>query len=240
VFRGSITSGEKFGRKTLSEDEQGSPPLLSSSPQLAATESGNVYVVWVDTISTSGDSDIVFRASTDGGEKSIGFETLSTDIEGSASSLLLSSSPQLAATENGSVYVAWVDTNRTSGDSDIITKHSLISNGLGFSESIPQNREWYRADKISITTSPQLAATENGSMFLVWVESRLQFKEIFNNGEVHGHIVSIGRGTTLPSPQLTAIENGNVYVVWLDKNSTNEDKTLYFKRLSQFFFERNS
>jgi hypothetical protein len=153
---------------------------------------------------------------------------------------LLSSSPQLAATENGNVYVVWVDTNSTSGDSDIITKHSLVSSGLNFSESIPQNRGWYRADKISITSSPQLAATESGSMFLVWVESRLQFKENFNNGEVFGDIVSIGRGVTLPSPQLAATENGNVYVVWLDKNSTNEDKTLYFKRLSQFFFERNS
>jgi hypothetical protein len=65
---------------------------------------------------------------------------------------------------------------------------------VNFGESVPQNREWYRTDKISTASSPQIAATENG----------------------------------------------NVYLVWVDKNSTNADKILYFKRMSQFIFERNS
>src|SRR5918994_7278540 len=100
-FTASADNGMTFMYPRVLSNDRGS----ASIPQLAATENGNVYVVWVDTNSTSGDSDIVFRASTDGGEKSSGFETLSTDIEGSTSSLLLSSSPQLAATESGNVYV---------------------------------------------------------------------------------------------------------------------------------------
>ena len=111
---------------------------------------------------------------------------------------------------------------------------------MNFGESVPQNREWYRTDKISTTSLPQIAATENGNVYLVWVESRLQFKENFNNGEVFGDIVSIGRGTTLPSPQIAVTESGSVYLVWVDKNSTNADKILYFKIMSQFIFERNS
>ncbi len=62
MFRGSTNGGEKFGRKGLSRDIQGSPPLLSSSPQLTSPSNGSVYVVWVDKNSTSGDSDIVFSA----------------------------------------------------------------------------------------------------------------------------------------------------------------------------------
>ena len=299
AFRASTDGGKKFGRKGLNVDIHGSPPLLSSSPQIAATESGSFYVVWVDTNGTTGDSDIVYRASTNGGKKFGEVEILNTDIEGSTSSLLLSSSPQIAATENGRVYLVWVnknsttgdsdtvfrnitsgkkfgeveilstdiedsislllssspqiaatengrvhlvwvDTNSTSGDSDIVSKHTLVSDdGLKFSKSLPQNRGWYLTEKVSTPSSPQIAATESGIVYLVWVEHRLQFKENSNNGEIFGDIVSLGRGTTLPSPQIAATENGSVYVVWVDTNSTNLDKILYFKKMSQFIFDRN-
>jgi hypothetical protein len=242
VFRGSATSGEKFRfSKGLSRDIQGSPPLLSSSPHIAATESGSVYVVWVDTNSTSEDSDIMFRASTDGGNNFGRTKTLSTDIEGSTSSLQLSSSPQIAVTESGNVHVVWVDKNSTSGDSDVISRHTSISHGgMNFSETLPQNRGWYRTDRISTTSSPQIAATENGSVYLVWIERRLQFKENFNNGEIFGDIVSIGRGTTTsPSPQIAATESGNVYVAWIATGRPDADKILFLKRMSQFNFERN-
>jgi hypothetical protein len=121
----------------------------ASLPQLAATENGSVYVVWVDTNSTSGDSDIVYRASTDGSNNFGRTKTLSRDIEGSASStssstssLLFSSSPQLAATENGGVYVVWVDTNSTSGDSDIVYRASTDGgNNFGRTKTLSRDIE---------------------------------------------------------------------------------------------------
>ena len=43
VFRGSANHGDNFGRKVL---HTYSDPNLDPSPQISATESGNVYVVW--------------------------------------------------------------------------------------------------------------------------------------------------------------------------------------------------
>ncbi len=74
-----------------------------SSPsvtQLAATENGNVYVVWVDN------NILYFRSSPDHGSNFNIPIILSENV-----SLTSSLSPQLAATENGNVYVVWVDNN---------------------------------------------------------------------------------------------------------------------------------
>jgi len=72
----------------------------SSSPQVAATEKGNAYVVWVDKNSTTGDTDIEFRASNDSG-KTFGDKKELTDLMGIA--------PQIAVTEKGKVYAVWND-----------------------------------------------------------------------------------------------------------------------------------
>jgi hypothetical protein len=227
VFRASTDGGEKFGRRVLSRDIQ----ISSSSPQIAATENSSVYVVWVDKNSTSGDSDIVFRGSTNSGEK-FGRKGLSRDIQGSPP--LLSSSPQITSPSNGSVYVVWVDKNSTSGDSDIV--FSASTNG----------GEKFDRKKLSTETeisvvSPQLAAIRNGDVYVLWVESNPQFSEILDNGTIVGEVLPLGRTTSEASyPRITATENGNVYMVWIDrKNSTAEDKMVYFKKSSQFYFDRN-
>jgi hypothetical protein len=232
MFRGSTNSGEEFGRKVMSRDIQGSPPLLSSSPQIAATENGNVYVVWVDKNSTSGDSDIVFRGSTTSGEK-FGRRGLSRDIQGSPP--LLSSSPQIASPSNGSVYVVWVDKNSTSGDSDIVFRAST-DGGKKFN-----SKKLSREIELS-SVSPQLAAIQNGNAYVLWVESNPQFSEILDYGTIVGEVLPLGQTTSAASyPRITATENSNVYMVWIDrKNSTAEDKMVYFKKSSQFFFDRNT
>jgi hypothetical protein len=234
VFRTSADGGKNFGTaKTLSGDIEGSTSslLLSSSPQIAATGNSSVYVVWVDTNSTNGDSDIVFRGSTTSGEK-FGRKVLSRDIQGSPP--LLSSSPQIASPSNGSVYVVWVDTNSTNGDSDIVFRTSTDGGEKFNSKKLSRDIELS-------PVSPQLAAIQNGNVYVLWVESNLQFSEILDNGTLVGEVLPLGQTTSAASyPRITATENGNVYMVWIDrKNSTAEDKIVYFKKSSQFFFDRN-
>jgi hypothetical protein len=218
-FTASADNGMTFMYPRVLSNDQNSAHL----PQIAAIESGSVYVVWVDTNSTSGDSDIVFRASTDSGKNFGRTKTLSRDIEGSASSLLLSSSPQIAATENGRVYLVWVDTNSTSGDSDIVFRGSTTS-GENFSRRV-LSRDIQGSPPL-LSSSPQIAATENGSVYIVRVDtnstsgdSDIVLRASTDSGKKFNSKKlsrEIERSTV--SPQLVAIQNGNAYVLWVESN----------------------
>jgi hypothetical protein len=233
LFRASTDSGEKFGRKELSRDGRDSPPLLSSSPQIAATENGSVYVVWVDTNITNRDSDILFRGSMDRGEH-FGRKEISRDEYN-----ISSSSPQMSATESGKVYVVWIDKNSTNADSDILLKtitHSKIGDEFGRNIHLNRNPE-----QISTSSSPQVAANEGGNVYSVWTEDSLQFKEGVDNATIFSETIPPSAERNLvSSPQIATSENGRIYIVWVEENRSNGDRTLYFKGISQFLFERHS
>src|SRR5438093_11944387 len=82
------------------------------SPQVFATEKGDVYVVWVDIDNKTGGSNIEFISSNDSG-KTFGSQKKLRSGES------ISSFPQLAATEKGDVYVVWVDKKNKTGDTNI-------------------------------------------------------------------------------------------------------------------------
>ena len=224
-FSSSNDSGKSFGdSKRLKGGD-----VLSSSPQIASTEKGNVYVVWVDKSSSSGDSDLKFSSSNDSGKSFDDDKRLSRNND------ILSLSPQIAATEEGIVYVLRVDKNSTSGDSDVIIKVST-DRGQNFIDSVPLNE-----DPIEIPiSSPQIVATENGYAYVVWYHHDVFFKEILYDGAILGRTVFPGNSTSLSSsPQIAATEKGNVYVLWFDKNSTDKDSILILKRIGEFFMDPN-
>jgi len=217
----SQDNGTKFSAPLLLSDSS----KLASSPQIAATEKGSVYVVWVDKNSKSGDSDIKFRSSNDSGK------SFDDDKRLSRKNDILSSSPQIAATEKGSVYVVWVDKNSTSGDSDIVIRESNVS-GVNFGSNVH-----IEENPMGIPiSSPQIAATEKGNVYVVWYKNDVQFKEILGDGIILGRTITfLGNSSAFSSsPQIAATEKGNGYVVWVDKNSTNKDNVLALKRISVF------
>jgi len=228
AFISSNDSGKDFSNRKFHRAND----LLSFSPQIAATEKGNVHVVWVDKNNATGDSNVIFRSSNDNGKDFDQSVRLNRNPYQTSTS-----TPQIAATEKGNVYVVWVDENNATGDSNVIFRSSN-DNGMDFDHSVRLNRN---PNQTSTSSSPQIAATEKGSVYVVWSENNLQFKEILDNGSIFGRTISLNNNIVLAlSPQIVAIENGNVYLVWAEKNSgTNNDTVLLFKRISQSFFDRN-
>ena len=226
MFRTSNDTGKSFS--TQKELEGGK--FISFFPQLAANEKGNVYVVWVDKNNKTGDTDIVFRSSNDSG---MSFDDRKK-IRRSDS--LLSFSPQIAATENGNVYLVWVDKNITSGDTDISFRSSSDS-GRDFERIINLDKG---EKKVSSSSLPQIATAQNDSVYVIWVNNQIQFKEILVKDTIVGNPISLSsKGTSSQSAEITGTKNGNLYVLWIDKNDMM-DGSLHFKRISQNYFDRNS
>ena len=225
TFRSSNDSGKNF---TVIKELRGGD-TLSFSPQIAATEKGDVYVVWVDKSSKTGDTDITFRSSNDSGKN---FD----DRERIRRNNLLSSSPQVTATENGGVYLVWTDKNNTTTNSQISFRSSSDS-GKNFERIINLNKD---EKNLLNSSSPQIVATSNNSAFVVWVDNHIQFKEILVNDHLVGVPISLSNKTiTSLSPQITVANNGNVYAFWIDKDGIM-DRSIHFKRISEDYFDRNS
>ena len=221
-FRSSQDYGTKFGNPILLSNAA----RISSSPQIAATEKGDVYVVWSDKNKQSGDSDIILKSSMNGGEDFGSGDRISRRND------ILSLSPQIAATEKGDVYVARVDKNNMSGDSEIVFRRST-NNGVEFDDSVNLDRD---PDDITISVSPQIAATEKGDVYVVWSDNDIQFKEILDNGTWFSETISINnRKTPGFSPQIAATERGDVYLIWVDQVNATDSKDLLFKRISHSF-----
>jgi hypothetical protein len=225
-FISSNDSGKTFS----AQKELRGGDTISFSPQIAATEKGDVYVVWVDKSSKTGDSDITFRSSNDSG---MSFEDRNRLRR---SDSLLSFTPQLTATEKGDVYVVWVDKNSTTGDSDI-TFRSSNDRGRDFERVINLNKGEKKGSNSSL---PQLATTGNNSVYVVWADNQIQFKEIIVKDAIVGNTISLSNKTAFSlSPQIVGTKNGDLFVVWIDKNNMM-DRSLHFKRISQNYFDGNS
>ena len=224
-FINSNNGGQNF---TAKKELRGGD-TLSFSPQIAATEKGDVYVVWVDKSSKTGDTDITFRSSNDSGKNFDNRERLRRNN-------LLSSSPQVTATEKGGVYLVWTDKNSTTTKSQISFRSSSDS-GKNFERIINLNKD---EENLLNSSSPQIVATPNNSAFVVWVDNHIQFREILVNDSVVGVPISLSNKTiTSLSPQLAVANNGNVYVFWIDKDGIM-DRSIHFKRINEEYFDRNS
>ena len=166
MFRNSNDSGMSFDdRKKLRRSES----ILSFSPQIAATEKGEVYLVWVDKNSTSGDSNILFRSSNDRGKD---FERL-LNLNKGKDRVSNPSLPQLASVQNDTVYVVWVDNQIQFNE--ILVKDAIVGNPISLS------------NKTTSSLSPDITMTKNGELYVLWIDKNntrdrsLHFKRISQN-----------------------------------------------------------
>lgn len=218
-YSSSQDNGSTFNTPILLSDSD----RIASFPQIDATEKGNVYVLWVEKNTNNLDSDIKFRSSNDSGKSFYDDKRLSRKND------VLSSLPQIAATEAGSVYVVRVDKNSTSGINNVIFRSS-INSGENFGRGISLSGDSVARLPISYLQS---AVTENGRVFVVWSQNNVEFKEILGSGDMIGRTILLSNNlTSSHSPQISATENGNVYVVWIEKSTKTGISKLLFKSLS--------
>ena len=144
------------------------PASLSYNPQIVAIGE-NLYIVWEDDDGNSGNSDVFFIKSSDGGKSFTTKKNLSNDPSGSGN-------PQLSVSGNN-VYVAWAGTSpdntdimvtQSSNSGDSFTTPTNVSNDpeisfnpVFFVNGTHVNVEWKGQDdtgvtKINTVTLPNL------------------------------------------------------------------------------------
>ena len=118
--------------------------------QIAVTQNGNAYVVWVDN------NTVYFRSTQENENKFNSIVALSQSKNPPIS-------PQIATTEKGNVYVTWIEKNSTTGNNNIVFRSSNDS-GNNFSGE----KELSSTGVLSYY--PQVATTEKGEVYIVWVD----------------------------------------------------------------------
>ncbi|HEX6282702.1 MAG TPA: hypothetical protein VFZ67_10790 [Nitrososphaera sp.] len=196
---GATFSSESKGRLTNTISASLSPKVSSSGT--------HVYVVWIEK-DNSEKSDVHFRGSYNSGS---GFG----DIK-NISNTGAASEAQIAASGNN-IYVVWSDAKF--GNSDIYFSSS--SNG-GQSFGTPVNL----SDNAGISDQPQIVATVDGHVYVVWQDSISGSKEILlrasdNFGIEFDSINNLSNNDGSSSnPELAASES-SVYVTWTDNTAGN-------------------
>jgi hypothetical protein len=212
-------SQSRDGGATFSPAKNLSSTLGSSwNPRIAVDGAGNINVVWIDN--TSGNQDIFFSRSTDGGMNFNGPINLSN---GAATS----SNPQIAVDANGGVNVVWENDDHTLG---VMFIHS--PDGSSF-----PNPAINLATNTTGSVSPAIAAGADGSVNVAWEDdfsskAHISFRRSTDNGQTFPSLPtavsnSVGNST---SAQVAVDGSGNVTVVWVDDGPGNF--VIMYNRLS--------
>jgi hypothetical protein len=148
------TSG---GANFASAENLSNSPGEASDPRIAVSES-NVYVVWEDTTPETGNGEIKFARSSDGGATFASAKNLSNNNG-------ISFDPRIAVSESN-VYVVWEDTTTTTaeGSSDIFLARSA-NNGATFGkvQNLSNN---------PVESFNPYMATFRGKLFVIWSDDK--------------------------------------------------------------------
>jgi hypothetical protein len=137
----------------------------SNIPQISAV-GANVYVVWLDDF--SGNQNILFKKSTDGGNSFSKVINLSSNNNENTNNNTHSSfNPQLAVSGNN-VYVVWQEDDAITGNQDILFKKSTDGgNSFGPVNNLIGNSNNGRSTDPTVTVS---AGNTTSIVYVVWQE----------------------------------------------------------------------
>ncbi|HKU49762.1 MAG TPA: sialidase family protein [Nitrososphaera sp.] len=208
-FSTSTDGGENFSAPINLSNNTGS----STNPQIAILDEDTIFIVWEDndpSISNSTSNEIVFRKSTDAG---MSFGELVNISQSDAHS----TSPRVASSSSGKVYVAWED----SGAGSII-KFSASTESTSNSFSIPAELG------PGIGFSIKLRAMGADDVYVSWSDFAAN-KDVFfassHNAGNSFNVVNISRNnpSVSTSPEFAISDDEHIWLVWNDKEEGDGD-----------------
>ena len=196
---------------------------VSGSPAIAADSSGNPHVAWSRSLS-SGNTEIYYRKSTDGGTNWTAAKRLTWTSP-------LSSSPALAVDSAGNLHVVWSESVLDGGfwKSEIYCKKS--SDG-GAAWTTGQRLTW-TAD---FSSFPAVTLDSSGNPHVVWQDFWPGNWEVFHKRGADGgttwtankRLTWTPGHSTCPRAIVDAI--GNLSVVWSEDVSEDFNSEIYYKK----------
>ncbi len=212
AYRKSSDSGQSFGAINNISHNDG----FSSSPRLAVSASGNVYVAWQDA--EAGQA-ILFSASIDGNGSVFSEPSALSPLNGFA---LIA---DLRSSGSDNVHVSWSD---FTGNSDVFLASSSNAGDSFTTINISQANP-------SISTTPQAAVAPDGKVWVVWNDDEAGSGDVFiANSTTNGLNFSDGLNLSnndFPSsfPQIVISDNGaSIYVVWQNALDIGGSQDIFF------------
>jgi hypothetical protein len=192
--------------------------FLYSGPRASIAISGNtsVYLTWWDN--KTGNNEVYFAASNDGGKRFGTPINLSNAKGGSADS-------QVAAQGNN-VYITWWDNktgnwqvfSRASGDNGKTFADALMLKSIGSSPI--KKLKAPPANTISVDTL--VSAPSNNNEYVVWWDNttgnwEVSFAKSTDGGKTFGNPINISNSSDTRSVGARmAAQGNNVYISWID------------------------
>ena len=215
-FSRSIDGGETFSAPKNISNTPGASQF-SSGFHLAVDSSGAINVVWIESDNTTGNQDVLFTRSADGGRTFSDPKNLSTTGKATM--------PSLAVDSSGNINVVWED--NTPGNYDIFYSGST-DGGATFSP--PANL----SNNPGNSSRAHIALEFNNNINVVWEDNTPGNYDIFFTRSNDGGITFSSPKNLSNSPgsahgaEIVTDSSGNINVVWQDNGSGDYD--IFFTR----------
>ena len=150
------TQSGDHGKSWKAAEDISKTPGVSSHPAVACGPKGEVYVAWADTTKGTANRDVWFVRSLDGGKTwDKPFDVSNTPG--------LSSTPDVAVGEDGSVHIAWIDSSVGATHPDVFVASSH-DRGAKFGKAVDASKT------PGISSQPAIVAA-GGVLVAVWLDT---------------------------------------------------------------------
>jgi hypothetical protein len=219
----STNGGNSFSPNQRIND--GALDAWHREPSISVDDMGTIYVA--STRSESGDSNISFSFSTDGGN------TFSPNITVSDASSGIQNHPSLTLSEYGNIYIAWEDSRNINDD---IYFTNSTNGGLSFSPNLRINDDV----GTSAQWKPCITSYSEANVFAVWEDNRngeweIYFSNSSDGGDTFSPDIMVNdniRNAWRLTSSIAVDNEGNIFVLWSDDRG--DDWDIYFANSTDF------